>query len=163
MNTVRTIRFSLIAAASAAALTFGGGLAANADVGEETMQERVDRVLLEYPGGTQIASNEISWENGAVVLTLASADGIAPRAVGSCATDAYCAYNGSGLSGSKLTFWTCGIYSTTALGSVRSVANARTGGYVDAKNSGGGVLATIYGGNSISYAPAGITQLSCVP
>lgn len=163
MNTFRTIRFSLLAAASVAALTLGGALSANAVAGEKTMQERVDQVLLEYPGGTQIAANEISWEDGAVVLTLAPTGGVTPLAVGSCATDSYCAYNGSGLSGSKLTFWDCGTYSTTVLGTVRSVANARTGGYVDAKNSGGSVLATIYAGNSISFAPAGITQLSCVP
>lgn len=161
MKTVRTIRLSLLAAAIAVALTLGGALSASAN--EDPMQERVDRVLLEYPGGTQIASNEVAWENGAVVLTLAPTDGIEPLAVGSCATGSYCAYNGSGLSGSKLTFSTCGTYSTTALGTVRSVANARTSGYVDAKNAAGSVLATISSGSSISYAPAGITQLTCIP
>lgn len=162
MTTVRTIRLSLLAAASAAVLTLGGTLSAAAASGE-TMQERVDMVLLEYPGGTQIAPNEVAWEDGTVVLTLAATDGIAPFAVGSCATGSYCAYNGSGLSGSKMTFSTCGTYSTTALGAVRSVANARTSGYVAAKNSSGRVLATVSSGSSTSYAPAGITQLTCVP
>lgn len=163
MKAVRAIRLALLAATTAAALTLGGALSASAASSGETMQERVDRVLLDHPGGVQIAPNEVSWENGAVVLTLAPTDGIAPLAVGSCASGSYCAYNGSGLSGSKLTFSTCGTYSTTALGTVRSIANARTSGYVDAKNSSGSVLATISSGSSISYAPAGIAQLTCVP
>lgn len=163
MKTARTIRLSLLAAASAAALTLGGALGASAAESRESMQERVDEVLREHTGGTQIAPNEIAWEDGAVVLTLAPTDGIAPLAVGSCATGSYCAYSGSALSGSKLTFSTCGTYSTTVLGSVRSVANARSSGHVDAKNSSGSVLATVSSGKSISYAPAGITQLTCVP
>ncbi len=75
----------------------------------------------------------------------------------------HCAYSGYALSGSKLSIGYCGTTEPTgALSAVRSVANAHGSGYVQAKNSGGGVLTTIDYGDSIAYAPAGITQLTCV-
>lgn len=48
------------------------------------MQTRIDEVLAEHPGGTQVSWNEVSWEDGDVVLTLAS-EGVSTFAVGSCA------------------------------------------------------------------------------
>jgi len=160
----RTLPLTVLAAMAFVLLAFGSPVAANAagtgaDVG---MQARVDAVLAEYPGGVQIGPNEVSWESGGVILTLASENGqVGSRAVGSCGSGSFCAYTGYSLSGSKLSFTTCTTHSTTVLGAVRSVANARSSGSIKAKNSSGTVLSTINAGSSVAYAPSNITQLTC--
>ena len=145
-------------------LALGGTSAAHADPGDD-LQAQVDSILAENPGGTQTGPNTIEWEDGTIEFTL-EMDGYASRSIGSCATGTYCVYNGLALTGSKLAFSTCASanYSTAALpGTVRSVADAESSGYVQAKDSGGSVLATIFAGTSLSNAPAGITQVRCVP
>lgn len=138
------------------ALTVG---AAPASAASDPLQERVDAVIAEF-GGTQTASNEVSWEDGAVVLTLAS-DGVALRAVGSCATGAFCAYSGFGYSGNRLTFIGCTTgNSVAALGTVRSIANARTSGTVRAYD-GSALIATLAPGTGRTSVPAGIDKLNC--
>ncbi|WP_448389856.1 peptidase inhibitor family I36 protein [Microbacterium aurum] len=79
------------------------------------LQDRVDAVLAEFPGGTQTKANEISWDGGQMILTLATGDdSFAARAVGSCATGYYCAYSGYNLSGSKLSFSACNTTQSTS-------------------------------------------------
>jgi len=162
--TTRSGRMAVLATIGALALVLGSPFAATAaDRDSDPLQARIDAVLAEYPGGVQIAANEIAWEDGTVVLTLAvpgSAFGVLD--VGSCATGSYCAYNGYSLSGSKLSFSSCGTPQPTGvIGTVRSVANARTSGSVNALNSGGGTLATIGANGSLPIAPGGIAYLSC--
>ncbi len=162
----RTHRTVIAAVLTGLALAIAAPAAANADPlsGSDALQQRVDAVLAKFPGGTQIAPNEVSWDGGATILTRAGdGTGIHPDSVGSCATGDYCAYSGSGLSGSKISFSACDTtVSTAPVGSVLSVANARSSGYVQAKNSGGSVLSTIYAGGSLGFAPSSITQLTCV-
>ncbi|TQJ31066.1 hypothetical protein [Microbacterium sp. SLBN-146] len=55
------------------------------------------------------------------------------RAVGSCATGSICAYSGTGLAGTQLSWSTCGQKSTAALSQVRSIANARSSGILSAR------------------------------
>ena len=158
-------RKAAIVIVTAVLLILGGESAAHADPGDDDLQAQVDSILAEHPGGTQTGPNTIEWEDGTIELTL-EMDGYASRSVGSCATGTYCVYNGLALTGSKLAFSTCASanYSTAALpGTVRSVADAESSGYVQAKDSGGSVLATIFAGTSLSNAPAGITQVRCVP
>ncbi len=130
----------------------------------ESLQQRIDAIIATYPDGTQIGTNEISWNDGSEILTLETAtDGIRPLTVGNCATGDYCVYSGAALSGSKLTFTSCpATQSTAPVGTVRSIANARSTGYVQAKNSSGTVLSTINAGSSLPAAPSGITQVTCV-
>lgn len=162
-NHARTFVTSVVALALVAGVSPGAQAAASAP--EESLQARIEAVLAKFPGGTQIGPNEISWDGGQIVLTLQGGTvGAETFAVGSCATDAHCAYSGTYQSGSKLTFWACSTtVSTSAIGQARSVANARSSGYVDAKNSSGSVLATIWAGGSLGSAPAGVTKLTCVP
>ena len=105
MTGTRSRRLAVLAAVGALALAlFTPGVAAYADDTSE-LQARVDAVLAEFPGGSQTAPNEVTWEDGAVILTLAADEGlITTMAVGSCATGYYCAYSGYNLSGSKLSF-----------------------------------------------------------
>ncbi|RQP09129.1 MAG: hypothetical protein EAS51_12485 [Microbacteriaceae bacterium] len=131
--------------------------------GESALQARIDAVLAEFPGGTQTAPNEIAWHDRAMILTLDDPSQLSPLSVGSCATGYHCAYSGYALSGSKLSLSACDTtVSTSVLSAVRSLANAHGSGYVQAKNSSGSVLASVSHGDSIAYAPAGITQLTCV-
>lgn len=158
---------SLLSGAATALLTatsiVGMGSAANAvepNATASTMQERIDEVLAEQPGSTQTSWNEVVWDNGDVTLTLAS-EGISTFAVGSCATGKFCAYSGTFLSGSRLTFSSCGTHSTTSIGTVRSIANARSSGSVQGKNSANTVLVTVGAGSSNGSTPIGVTKVSC--
>ncbi len=166
MTITRSRRLTMLAAAGVLALALfapTSAIAAHADETSE-LQARVDAVLAEFPGGTQTAPNEIIWDGGTVMLTLeADEELITTKAVGSCATGYYCAYSGYNLSGSRLSLSACNTtQSTSALSIVRSIANARSSGYVQGKNSGGTVLATVSAGGSLAYASTSITQLTCV-
>lgn len=162
----RPIRRAILAIVGALALVLGAPLAAHAnELGAEStaLQERVEAILDQYPGGTQIAENEIAWDGGAVILTLEASGGITPMAVGSCATGSYCAYSGYNLTGSKLSFSSCGAPQPVGvLGTVRSIANARTAGAIEAQSSGGGWLATIGANGALFTAPSGVAYLNCL-
>lgn len=154
------MRASLSVALAALTVLFIGGTPAQA--AESDLQKRIDLALAEFPGGVQTSSTTIEWEDGAIELML-SPEGITPYAVGSCATGKYCVFDGTALTGSKLSFTACDTtYSTAALlGSVRSMANARSSGTVKGKNSAGTVLTTLYAGGRLNVAPTGITQVTC--
>ena len=153
-------KFALTLAASAVLCLTGLAVAA-APASADGVQDEVDRILVEFPGGTQIDDNVIVWEGGTVRLDLAN-DEFPSRAVGTCATGNFCAWSGTGLTGSKLSFSACGSYSTAALGTTRSVANARTSKNVSVKNSSGTVLATLAPGASDGTAPTSTATLACV-
>lgn len=110
-------------------------------------QDRIDEVLREHPGGDQTAWNEISWDDGAVILTLASTYITPFAAVGGCTSGRFCAYNQTGYRGDKLTFSTCtSSHSVSALaGAVRSIANSRSTGSIRAY-AGSTLLATAAAG-----------------
>ena len=147
----------LAAAFLAAGLIVAPAHAANADTPD--LQDRIDQVLAEY-GGQQISANEVAWDGGAVVLSLASASGVSPMSVGSCATGTYCVYSGL-LSGDKMAFSSCGTYSVAALGApVQSVANARTSGVVRVYNNTGS-LGSVSPNGSITTSGWGITKVGC--
>lgn len=160
---MRSILYVAAAITAAIVTIAGSGVPAAAREPDPT-QDRIDQVLAEFPGGVQTGPATVAWEGGAVVLTVVVPGSEAARSVGDCATGAYCAYAATNLGGSKLAFTTCDTtVSTAPLGSaVRSVANARGTGYVQAKNAGGTTLATISAGGQLNSAPAGISQLRCV-
>lgn len=64
--TIGVLATFALSAAPAVALTDEGS----------ALQQRVDDILDRFPGGTQISFNEVSWEGGAVVLTLMSLTGV---------------------------------------------------------------------------------------
>ncbi|MCW5953365.1 MAG: peptidase inhibitor family I36 protein [Propionibacteriaceae bacterium] len=155
------MRKLLIAAVGAILITGSGAGVAHAEDSE--LQARVDAILAAHPGGVQTAPNEIEWDDGDVTLTLDMPGVATPFAVGSCATDRFCAYGSVNLSGTKLTFSTCdATHSTAALGTVRSMANARSSGTVQGLSSSGSVLTSLGAGGRVNSAPAGITQVKCI-
>ena len=103
----------------------------------ESLQARVNAVMEANPNGVQIADDSISWDDGAVVMTLEG--GSNQRSIASCATGSYCAWSAIAYSGTKLSFTACSLFGSTsslaALGTnARSLANARTTGTVKVKN-----------------------------
>jgi len=129
------------------------------------MQERIDEVLAEFPGGVQIAPNAVSWERGTIVLELSGA--VAARAFAGCATGAYCAWSGIGYTGSKLTFTACSaggsLVSLAPLGipgSANSIANARSSGRVAVINGTTTVRSVAAGTGVASFTPVS-THLRC--
>lgn len=153
--------------ATVIALTFmWGGTTAHAQ--PDQLQREVNQVLAEYPGGVQTGPGEITWDDGAVILTLQAAHRATPHestgvlaSVGSCASGYFCGYTSTGLSGSKISFSSCTAPNSVApLGSpVRSVANARSSGTVFAFNGGSPVLSV--SANSWANTSATITRLGC--
>lgn len=105
---------------------------------------QVARMLAEVPGGELVDAHHAVWpEQGMELIVPAST--MARAAVGQCATGKYCLYTGYSLSGSVLTFAVCGIQSVPSSFTARSLANARSGGFVQAR-SGTTVLATASAG-----------------
>jgi hypothetical protein len=147
----------ILATVTLAALAILAPAAAHAT--GDPLQDRVDQVLEDYPGGTQTGAGEISWNDGDIVLTLK--EGVSSRAVGSCSTGSFCAYTGNTLSGARISFSNCtGTNSVAPLGSpVRSFANARSSGTVGAFNGGTVVDSTAAGTHKNTAAT--ISRLGC--
>ncbi len=123
-----------------------------------SVQEQVDAALAAVPGGVQTSATTVSWERGTVTLTVAPA-----KSVGSCVTGSFCAFSGTNLTGSKLTFTSCTVHSTAALsGGVHSIANATALGTVYGETSSGTVLSIVLPGGQQNSSPAGIAQLDCL-
>lgn len=142
-----------------ALLTAGLLSAAPASAATDAMQDQVDAVVAEH-GGVQTGANEISWDGGTVILTLAP-EGISALAVGNCPSGSFCAYSGLSYGGSRMQFTACTSgNSVAALGTVRSIANSRTAGTVRAYD-GGALIATLAPNTGRTSVAAGIDTLSC--
>lgn len=126
------------------------------------LQVRIDSIVAEY-GGAQTAWNEVSWEDDQVVLTLAEgvdAARTAPMSSG-CASGRYCAYSGIGYTGDKITYSTCPATHTAfvAIGSVRSIMNARSSGTVRAY--GGATLKAALSPSVGRTSISGVAKITC--
>ncbi|MFT4157519.1 MAG: hypothetical protein QM630_06270 [Microbacterium sp.] len=130
----------------------------SAQAAEDALQQRVDEVLAEFPGGVQTGRGEITWDDGEVILTLVD---VTAKAVGTCASGRFCAYTGTYMSGAKISFTNCsGTNSVAPLGSaVHSFANARSSGTVHAYNGSTSVGSTTAG--TYKNTTATVTRLGC--
>jgi len=156
----------LVAGMIAATLSLFSSAATTASpdtvVGNQTMQDRVIETLRNNPGGVQTAWNEISWENGDIVLTLSSELGhLSPLAIPNCPAGQFCAFSGSNYSGSKVAFSTClSNHSVATLGApVLSIANNRSSGNVKGLNNSTVVITVPF--NTGANTSGTITSLSC--
>lgn len=123
----------------------------------EDLHPDVAAALERTPGGVVIDARHAHWpELGMSIDVPDDAD----RAVGSCATGNVCAYSGAGLSGTRVSWSSCGTYAPGI--TVRSIANARSAGYVQARSSAGSVLATAIAGSSANVSGA-VADVRCVP
>lgn len=131
-----------------------------ASSGDADPDPQITAMLAEVPGGVVIDSTHAVWPELAMELTVFADHGRSARSVGSCATSSICVYNGFSLGGtSALTFGTCGNHVIPSTFSAKSLANARTSGYVQAR-SGSAVVATVSAGNWDNLS-GGVTNLRC--
>lgn len=149
-----------------------------ADKGEPAMQDAMETVIAEY-GGEQTGWNEVTWNDGDIVLELDPTDpdnndsdglaigtensaGLVTAARDNCQAGRYCVYAKIGYNGNKLTYRTCPATHTSfgaLLGPIRSVKNDRTTGTIRAYN-GSTVKATLTPGGGTANV-SGITKLTC--
>lgn len=113
--------------------------------------------LAEIPGGIVIDSHHAEWPELGMTIDAPSGH---ERAVGSCADGKVCAFTGANLTGTRVSFSTCGTYSPGI--TVRSIANARSAGYLQARSSSGSVLATAIA-TSWANVSGSVATLNCVP
>lgn len=151
-------RSGLIAAVSALLLVFWPSWA----IGQEgDMQQRVEDLLAQYPGGEQTNWNEVNWQDGEVIMTLVPDDlSVAPLAA-TCTTGRFCAYDGSNYNGNRISFTTCTSQHSVAqlVGPVRSMYNARSSGTIRAY-AGSSLLASATAGQGRNVSGT-TSHISC--
>ncbi|QNA92806.1 MULTISPECIES: hypothetical protein [unclassified Microbacterium] len=121
---------------------------------------QIAAVLEEVPGGIVIDSTHAVWPKLDMELSVPSASDLAARSVGSCATGRICAYNASSLGGGVLSFGTCAVHTIPSSFTAKSVANARSGGYVQVRN-GSTVLKSVNAGTWANVTGT-VTNLRCI-
>lgn len=134
--------------------------AAAADRSGDDSAEIIAHALEAEPGGIVLSDNVVYWPRLTMTLTVDTERSAALRAVGSCPSGLYCAYSGQNLTGSRLSWTACGVQSTAALSVVRSIANARLVGVVQARN-GTSVLASA-SSNAWTNVGGTTTNLNCL-
>lgn len=146
---------TLLALATTALLTLGAVAPAHADEG---LHPDVVYALDAVPGGVVVDSRNAVWPELGMEITVPS-----PflRAVGSCATGTYCAYSEPNRGGTRLSFSICTVVSTAGLSTVRSIANARSSGTVQARAGSGTVLASAGAGATANVTGA-VSNLRCL-
>lgn len=159
-----TVRRSTALAGSLvlATLFFAAPIAQAEPVAPNT-DEVVSYALDAVPGGYATSEHTGYWpELGMTLVSEGGQDtqrGDRAKVVGSCGNGAVCAYSGSSLSGSKLSWSSCGTHSTAALSSVRSIANARSSETLRARN-GSTVLASTTPGTQKNVSGS-VTNIYC--
>jgi hypothetical protein len=121
-----------IAMLAAALLTCTGGLAVAAPANAEiTPVPEVAYALAQVPGGQLIDERTAYWPH--LTMTLNVPNPLLRDAIGSCPNNSICAFSGPTLTGSRLSWAVCSNYSTTALATVQSIADARSTGKLQAR------------------------------
>lgn len=144
--------FFAAALAIAVSLAPAPGAATAPDIHPEILH-----ALNAVPGGQATTATSAEWPELGITFTV---DLPTTRAVGSCATGLICAYRNGSLGGARITFSGCSTWSTTGFGAVGSVANARTSGWANARNTAGTVLTHVpYG--TWANVPAGVASIAC--
>lgn len=143
-------------------LTLSAPAAASAATHHDPVDPQIVQMLEEIPGGVLIDARHAVWPAlDMEVVVPAPGGSAASRAVGACATGRICAYSGGSMSGTTVSWGTCGTLSVPSGFVPRSLANARTSGYAQARTSSGGVLATANAGAWVGVGGTA-TTVRCV-
>lgn len=139
------------ALAVVAGLVFGSmsATSAMATTGEPPLDPQIVAIMEEVPGGVLLDAYHVVWPALDMALTVPHSEGAAASAraaVGGCATTRACLFTGYNLSGTILSWGTCGYHSIPNTFIARSVAHARSSGSTQAR-AGTSVVATA-GANS---------------
>lgn len=126
----------------------------------EPVHPDVAYALAAEPGGVATSYTTAEWAATGMKLEVPT---VTARAVGSCATGSICAFSGTGIGGTKLSWSTCGSKSTSALERVGSIANARSSGSLQARQ--GTTVRASVGSNAYTNVAVGyqtaITNIFC--
>lgn len=129
----------------------------------ETLHPAVEYALAAEPGGFAVTETSALWPELGMRLDVLEAGSALGRAVGDCATGSICAYSAAGQAGVKLTWSSCGSKSTSALGTVGSIANGRSSGTLSARQAS--TVRASAGANSYANVPvsyrSSITNVYC--
>lgn len=119
-------------------------------------------VMAEVPGGVIVDAQHAVWPELSMELVVGDQRSAAASVadVGTCASGTVCVYTGSSLSGSKLSWGTCGIHSIPPSFSAMSISDARSTGYAQARNNTT-VLATAFAGGWANFGGTA-TNVRCV-
>lgn len=140
---MRITRTTLTAVLGLALIAASAPTAAAASTLREPVDPVIVEMLEEVPGGVLVdADHAVLPELDMELRTASAANGIAARAVGSCATGRLCAYDDYNRTGRTLSWGTCGNIAIPSSFVTRSAANARTSGSMEVR-SGTTVRATI--------------------
>lgn len=162
----RAITTVMVSAALLLAGAFGASGAAAAEAPEPDPQ--IAAMLEAIPGGVVVDAHHAVWPELDMEMTVAaprdesfgSRSSAAIASVGACATGKVCAFSLSGTNGAKLSWGTCNTSFPVGTFTVRSIADARSSGYVQAKY-GTTVRATAYAG-SWTNVYGSVSRIACV-
>lgn len=122
---------------------------------------RIVEMMEEVPGGVLVDANHAVWPALDMEMTVPGVhSGSTFRSVGACPDGRVCVFSGYSLSGSSLSWGSCGDHVIPSTFSALSLAHARSSGYSQARN-GGTVLATAYTGGWANIFGAA-TYVRCV-
>lgn len=152
-------RLRALAAAIIALLLVAVPTVAHADERDD-VHPTIAQALREIPGGVLIDSERAVWPEFDMTLTVTDDPRLAARSVGSCPTGKICAYLGTGLTSLYVSWGVCGVLPAPSGQTMRSMANARTSGYAQARN-GSSVVATATAGNWTNVYST-VTSVRCV-
>ncbi|MFD6818280.1 hypothetical protein ACFV3I_11650 [Microbacterium sp. NPDC059771] len=145
---MRRTRATMAALVGLVLVLTGVPTAASAAANPDAVDPQAAQLLEEVPGGELVAPGHVVWPELDMEFVAASgSSGLSARSVGSCSTGRICAYTAYNLSGSILSWGSCGSIAIPSTFVTRSIANARTSGYAQARN-GSTVLATAYANGS---------------
>lgn len=122
-------------------------------------EPRIAAVMAEVPGGILVDANHAVWPDLDMEMETPVEGAFAPFSVGQCATGYVCAFDTANAAGAKLSWGSCATQSVTSF-TVRSIANARSGGYAQAR-SGTVVRATANAGGYANVY-ASVDNVRCV-
>ena len=164
----RAITAALAGAAFLIAGVLGAPAATAAAATPITPDPQITAMLEAVPGGVVLDEYHAVWPGLDMEMAVAApqAESSAARSsaalasVGACASGKVCAFSLSGTNGAKLSWGTCNTSYPVGTFVVRSIADARSSGYVQAKY-GTTVRATAYAGNWTNVYGS-VSRISCV-
>lgn len=146
---MRRIGFTALALGAVLAGALGTPAAASTAADERVAPE-IAAVMETVPGGVLIDGNHAVWpglDMEMTVLPSQSRTSAQSSSSESCPSGRICLYANRSMSGSMVSWSTCGNHSIPAGFEARAMANARSSGYAQARN-GTRVVATAYAGRS---------------
>lgn len=165
------MRRTIATAMVGAALLIAGAIAVPAGAAAAEAVEpdpQIAAMLESIPGGIAVDAHHAVWPELDMEMTVAAPksesisrlSSASIASVGACATGKVCAFSLSGTNGAKLSWGTCNTSFPVGTFTVRSIADARSSGYVQARY-GTTVRATAHAGGWANVYGS-VSRITCV-